>query len=225
MTAANQWLVHTAHVAPAPSLRDRAYAEIKRRINRMDYRPGAYLNEAQISRALKIGRTPVHQALDRLMLEGLVQVIPRKGVIVQSISLDQIMQIIDVRRVNELYCVELAVERATAQEIAGMRELLDSAGPLIRARDREKLMNLDRIYHHRISQAARNPILSDTLASLHERSLRFWFISLGDELQLRRIDEEHRAILDAMARRDRPGAVEAMRTHIESFRKNIMRTI
>jgi len=64
---------------PSLSLRDQAYFEIKRRINRLEYRPGAYLNEAQISRPLKIGRTPVHQALDRLMLEGLVQVIPRKS--------------------------------------------------------------------------------------------------------------------------------------------------
>lgn len=226
MTAVDHRMFRAARSALPPlSLRDRAYAEIKRRINRMDYRPGAYLNEAQISRALKIGRTPVHQALDRLMLEGLVQVIPRKGVIVESISVDQIMQIIDVRLVNELYCVELAVERAMSQELAGMRELLETAGPLIHARDRERLMNLDRAYHHRISQAARNPVLSDTLATLHERSLRFWFISLGDDLQLRRVDEEHRAILDAMARRDRPGAIDAMRAHIESFLKNIMRSI
>jgi DNA-binding GntR family transcriptional regulator len=226
MTAVDQRAFRTARNALPPlSLRDRAYSEIKRRINRMDYRPGAYLNEAQISRALKIGRTPVHQALDRLMLEGLVQVIPRKGVIVESISVDQIMQIIDVRLVNELYCVELAVERATSQELAGMRELLQTAGPLIHARDRERLMNLDRAFHHRISQAARNPVLSDTLATLHERSLRFWFISLGDDLQLRRVDEEHREILDAMARRDRAGSIEAMRAHIESFLKNIMRSI
>jgi GntR family transcriptional regulator, rspAB operon transcriptional repressor len=68
--------------APPLSLRDRAYLEIKRRINRLEYRPGAYLNEAQISRQLKVGRTPAHQAHDRLMLEGLIQVIPRKGVVV-----------------------------------------------------------------------------------------------------------------------------------------------
>jgi DNA-binding GntR family transcriptional regulator len=96
---------------------------------------------------------------------------------------------------------------------------------LIHARDRERLMNLDRAYHHRISQAARNPVLSDTLATLHERSLRFWFISLGDDLHLRRVDEEHREILDAMARRDRAGSIDAMRAHIESFLKNIMRSI
>jgi DNA-binding FadR family transcriptional regulator len=135
------------------------------------------------------------------------------------------MHIIDVRLVNELHCVGLAVERATAQEITRMRELLATAAPLIRARDRERLMDLDRSFHHRISEAARNPILADMLAMLHERSLRFWFISLGDDLQLRRVDEEHRAVLDAIAVRDRDGAIAAMRAHIESFRKNITRAI
>lgn len=215
-----------SRVADAPvSLRDRAYQEIKRRINRMEFRPGAYLNEAQISRTLRIGRTPVHQALDRLMLEGLVQVIPRKGVMVETISLDQVLQIIDVRLVNEPFCVGLAAERATPAEVAQLRVLLDSGGPSIRARDREQLMDLDRLFHHRISQAAKNPVLADTITRLHDRSLRFWFISLGDDLQLRRVDEEHRAILDAIAQRDAAGAADAMRHHIESSRKHITRAI
>lgn len=89
--------------APPLSLRDRAYLEIKRRINRLEYRPGADLNEAQISRQLKVGRTPAHQAHDRLMLEGLIQVIPRKGVVVQSISLDEVLHILELRLVNEPY--------------------------------------------------------------------------------------------------------------------------
>ena len=213
-------------VADAPvSLRDRAYQEIKRRINKMEFRPGAYLNEAQISRTLRIGRTPVHQALDRLMLEGLVQVIPRKGVMVESISLDQVLQIIDVRLVNEPFCVGLAAERATPAEVSQLRALLDSAGPLIRARDREQLMDLDRQFHWKISLAARNTVLADTITRLHDRSLRFWFISLGDDLQLRRVDEEHRAILDCVVRRDAAGAADAMRHHIESSRKHITRAI
>jgi DNA-binding GntR family transcriptional regulator len=213
-------------VADAPvSLRDRAYQEIKRRINKMEFRPGAYLNEAQISRTLRIGRTPVHQALDRLMLEGLVQVIPRKGVMVESISLDQVLQIIDVRLVNEPFCVGLAAERATPAEVSQLRTLLDSAGPLIRARDREQLMDLDRQFHWRISLAARNAVLADTISRLHDRSLRFWFISLGDDLQLRRVDEEHHAILDCVVRRDAAGAADAMRHHIESSRKHIARAI
>ena len=135
------------------------------------------------------------------------------------------LQIIDVRLVNEPFCVGLAAERATPAEVSQLRELLDSAAPLIRARDREQLMDLDRLFHHRISQAAKNPVLADTITRLHDRSLRFWFISLGDDLQLRRVDEEHRAILDAIARRDAAGAADAMRHHIESSRKHITRAI
>jgi DNA-binding GntR family transcriptional regulator len=208
-----------------PSLREQAYLEIKRRINRLEYRPGAYLNEAQISRQLKIGRTPVHQVVDRLMLEGLVQVMPRKGVVVQSISLEQVLNILEARLVNEPYCTGLAAERATSHEIARMQELLVSAGPLIRARDREKLMNLDRTFHRLISDAAHNSIIGNILTMLHERSLRFWFIAFGDDLQLRRIDDEHQAILSAFKRRDRAEAEVAMRAHIASSRNHIMRAI
>jgi DNA-binding GntR family transcriptional regulator len=197
----------------------------KRRINRLEYRPGAYLNEAQITRQLKIGRTPVHQALDRLMLEGLVQIIPRKGVVVQSISLDQVLHILEARLANELHCVGLAVERATKEDIARMQELLATAGPLIRARDREKLMNLDRAFHRLISDAAHNSILADILTMLHERSLRFWFIAFDDDLQLRRVDEEHRAVLSAIKQGNRAEAEAAMRTHIESSCNHIMRAI
>lgn len=206
-------------------LRDRAYFEIKRRINCLDFRPGDYLNEARISRVLRIGRTPVHQALDRLMLEGLVQVIPRKGVVVQPISLEQVLHILEMRLVNEPYCVGLAVERATPQEVERMRATLTASVQPIRSRNREELMNLDRAFHHQISMSARNPVLSDLITMLHERSLRFWFISLNDDLQLRRIHQEHRNVLDAIERRDSAAAVAAMRVHIESSKQHIMRAI
>jgi DNA-binding GntR family transcriptional regulator len=221
---------HTAQPAPAAavppqSLRDQAYVEIKRRINRLDYRPGAYLNEALISRQLKLGRTPVHQALDRLMLEGLVQVIPRKGVVVQSISLEQVLQILEVRLVNEPYCVGLAVERAAKEDIARMQDVLAAAGPLTRKRDREKLMNLDRAFHRLISEASHNAVLAEVLTTLHERSLRFWFIAFGDDLQLRRVLDEHAAILAAIRSGRRSEAEAAMRAHIQSSRNHIMRAI
>jgi DNA-binding GntR family transcriptional regulator len=207
------------------SLRLQAYQEIKRRINRLQYRPGAYLNEAQISRQLQIGRTPVHQALDRLMLEGLVQIIPRKGVMVQSISLDEVLQLLEARLVNEVHCIELAAERATDAHVSGLQSLLASAEPLIRARDREKLMNIDREFHQLISDAAGNSIIADILRTLHDRSQRFWFIAVGYDLQLRRIAQEHKAIVTAIKQRNRRLAGAAMRAHIESSREHIMRAI
>lgn len=210
---------------PAPSLRSRAYEAIKRRIITLDYAPGEHLNEAAISEALGIGRTPVHQALDRLMLEGMIDIIPRKGVIVRPISLDEHLQLTQVRLINEPYCASLAAERADRQEIDAMRALLDRAHSRMEARDVAGMMDLDRDFHAAVSRAARNRVLADLLLSLHERSLRFWFISLSDAHHHRRVQREHEAVYRAIRDRDPDRAAAAARAHIESSRDNIMKSI
>jgi DNA-binding GntR family transcriptional regulator len=206
-------------------LRETAREEIKRRIIRLEYRPGTYINAAQVSADLGIGVTPVNQALNRLMHEGMVEIIPRKGAIVRPVSLDEILQLIDVRLVNEPYCARLAAERASAAEIAAIEAVLDRAERLVGARDVEGLMLLDREFHLRLGRAARNPVLADLLLGLHERSLRFWFISLSDEQHLAAVHREHRAIADALRARDADAIEAAVRSHIESFRATISRSI
>src|SRR5262245_58550011 len=99
------------------SLRDLAYDAIKHHIITCAFKPGEYLNEAAVCTLLHLGRTPVHQAVDRLRLEGMVEVLPRKGMIVKPVSLHDVLEIIEVRLVNESYCVRLAAERADRGEL------------------------------------------------------------------------------------------------------------
>jgi DNA-binding GntR family transcriptional regulator len=209
----------------APSLRDQAYEAIKRRIITLAYAPGEHLNEALISEQLGIGRTPVHQALDRLMLEGMIEIIPRKGVIVRPVSLDEHLQLTQVRLINEPFCASLAAERASGEEIAAMRALLDRARGRIAARDVEGLMDLDGDFHAAIARAARNRVLADLLRGLHERSLRFWFISLSAEHHHGRVQREHEAVFKAIRDHDPDRAAEAARAHVESSRDNIIKSI
>jgi len=203
------------------SLRDQAYSAVKRRIITMRYRPGEYLNEARISDDLGIGRTPVHQALDRLRLEGMVDIIPRKGVIVRPVSLDEVLELIEIRLVNEPYCAALAARRATSEEIAAMQAVLARTDEHIPTHDLEALMDLDREFHMGISRAAKNRILAELLLQLHERSLRFWFISLDDRHHLLQVRREHGEVLQAIAERDSEAAAARIRAHIESFRNII----
>lgn len=190
----------------------------------MDYRPGAYLSAAQVRAQLGLGATPVNQALNRLMIEGMVEVVPRKGAIVRPVSLEEILDIIDVRLVAEVHCARLATERATETEITDLCAMLDQAVPLIEGRDVEGLMLLDRQFHIQLSNAARNAVLGDVLRSLHERSLRFWFISLSDDRHLRQVLVEHCQIAESIRARDVDRACATMRSHIESFRAAIMRS-
>src|SRR5690606_1220281 len=83
------------------SLLEKAYNEIKHRIITCRYRPGQVLSEAAIAAELKIGRTPIHHAIHRLMMDDLVSILPRKGVMVRPVSMDEAMEIISVRLVTE----------------------------------------------------------------------------------------------------------------------------
>lgn len=215
----------SARQRPSSSLVDEAYERIKHLITTCRIRPGDAVNESEIAASLGIGRTPVHQAFDRLMVEGLVDVIPRKGILVKPVSLDEVMQIIEVRLMLECACVQLAAERATAAELDHLGAILRRAEAVLATRDTEQLMLLDREFHGRIADASRNPILGEVLGRLHDRSLRFWAISLNTPGHHQSTHEQHLAILGAIRDRDPAAAERSMRSHIEAFRRNLMHVI
>jgi DNA-binding GntR family transcriptional regulator len=212
---------HRTPRAAAESLRNKAYEAIKHRIITCAFKPGEYINELQLSSVLKIGRTPVHQALDRLMVEGLVQVIPRKGVIVKPVSLNEVLQIIEVRLINEPFLARLAAEHARDSDLAAMSQVLLQAKHWAAQRNIELMMLLDREFHLLIAQTAKNDVLTELLRILHERSLRFWFISLNAPKQYERVQEEHSAILAAIREHNADQAEAAMRVHIEACRASV----
>ncbi|MGU7782575.1 GntR family transcriptional regulator [Burkholderia sp. PU8-34] len=204
------------------SLAERAYALIQRDIITMRLKPGAALNEADLVARTGIGRTPVHQAVHRLVLEGLLSVMPRKGLMVQPLSLDDIVAVIDVRRLNEAYCAALAARHASPDDLARMAALLDDGQACVDRHDVESMMDLDRAFHQAIGAAARNPVLADILRGLHERSLRFWFVTLSEPHHLADVQREHRELFERLAARDVDGARAAIERHIDSFRVTLL---
>lgn len=213
-----------AAASPA-SLADRAYALIQRDIITMRLKPGAALNEADLVARTGIGRTPVHQAVHRLVLEGLLSVIPRKGLMVQPLSLEDIVAVIDVRRVNEAHCADLAARHATPDDLARLAALLDDGQACVDTHDVEGMMELDRAFHQTIAAATRNAVLADILRALHERSLRFWFVTLSEPHHLADVQHEHRALFDRLSARDAAGARAAVESHIDSFRSTLLQRL
>ena len=209
----------------AESLKDQAYEAIKHRIITCAFKPGQELSESTVAGLLKIGRTPVHQAFDRLNTEGLVDVQPRKGVVVRPINLDEVIEIIEVRLLNETFAVRLAAERASSAEIMAIRDVLAKASGAVGAGKVETLMLLDREFHRLIARAAHNTVLAEVLLKLHERSLRLWFISLAAPDHQGSVNDQHHSIFQAISHRDVEAAENAMRAHIDSFRRNVLRNL
>lgn len=210
---------------PRQSLRDAAYEAIKHRIITCKFKPGECINEAGVSALIGYGRTPVHQALDRLMLEEMVEVIPRKGVIVKPVILQDVLQLIDVRMINETQCARLAAVRAEDVHIDGLAEVIKRARKAISDRNVHSMMTLDREFHLLMARATNNAELAEVLRKLHERSLRFWFISFTTPDHHTSFQEQHEAIFEAIRSHEADQAERAMRAHIETFRRSVTRQL
>lgn len=206
----------------AVSQNERAYSLLKDRVTTLAYKPGEYLNTASLMTDLGLGRTPLNHALHRLATEGLVQVIPRKGVMVAPLSIDDALHMIDVRLVNEGLCARLASQRITPAEIQTLRDIAESFDKAVDSRDVPRMMQFDGQFHEQIALASRNPVLIEVLRVLHARSQRFWAISLSTSGHVPRVRDEHHNIIDALQNGDADTAEQTVLHHILSFRQALL---
>lgn len=203
------------------TLGEKAYQQIKHKLIMAEYEPGQFLQEAQIASELGLGRTPVHNALHRLKQEGLVDIIPRKGVIVQTDSLSEIYLALETRLLVEPHCAGLCAERRTSEDLERLTELCELQES-DEEQTKQELMELDRRFHARIARAAGNHLLSDFLGMVHDRMSRIWFLPTWHFHDFDLTNVEHRAILKAIEARDAKAARDTMAAHVHSLRKRIM---
>ncbi len=206
----------------ARPLGDAAYEAVKLMIITLQLEPGAYLNEAQLAETIGMGRTPVRDAVKRLMHEGLLEILPRKGLIIKPIDIREIRDAIEVRLLNEPLCARLASEHATQRDIEAMRAIAEQSRQAVTAGENEMQMLLDRDFHCAMSEASGNKVLAGILGNLHDRALRFWFISLNNPTHAGEVCDQHEEILTALEARDPDRAEQAMHDHIVAFRDNVM---
>ena len=207
---------------PSISLAEKAYLQLKERILTLQLRPGMFLNELALSEMLGIGRMPVHQAVQRLKVEGLVEVIPRKGLVIRPDSLKDMLSLLEARLAMEPNITALAAERASKQQIAALKKIVMDSKRIVNRIERMSLMSLDRAFHALIGDAAGNKILADAQRPLHERSELIWHLRVMREDGLAVNQREHMNIFTAIAERDAHAARKAMEIHIHSLHNRIL---
>ena len=204
------------------SLVAKAYEDIKEKIITLYFLPGQYLNEAAISGLLQVGRTPVHQALQRLELEGLVEIMPRKGVVVLPDSISEIIKILESRAAVEAELAKAAADRVSVDD---GKELLALANATRHTRNGpgiDDFIACDRAFHRKLAERAGNSVLSDFAQQLHERSIRYWYLHLWQTMDVPATTRQLAAIADAIAKHDGERAAAAMREHIDSLKGRLM---
>jgi len=208
-----------------PSLTDKAYAELEDRIVTLTLRPGQVLSENALAASLNIGRTPIREALQRLAREGLIVILPRRGVMVSEINVRNQLELLRVRRELERLMAQFASKRATAEEKAEFTELAKGMNLCARKDDDVGFMRLDRELNLMISRACRNEYAQRAMGLTHGLSRRFWYMHYKEVLDLPRCAKLHAALAAAIAAGDTEqamGASDALLDYIESFTREAL---
>jgi DNA-binding GntR family transcriptional regulator len=203
-------------VGDGASLADQAYIAIRGLIVSLELPPGAAIREPDLTAQLGIGRTPIREALRRLALERLVEVYPRRGMVVTTVDVRDLARLCEVRAVLEPEAARLAAERATKPDLEGINALLEELlDP--RRRDDRALIDLDERIHRTIYRTSHNQLLEETLEWYYTHALRIWMLALDRTRTLQSAVLEHHDLLDAIARGKGERAAELMRAHVEQF--------
>jgi DNA-binding GntR family transcriptional regulator len=208
--------------APAASetLTDRAYALIEELIVTLQLPPGSAVSEGMLSRRLRIGRTPIREALQRLARERLVTILPRRGIVVSEINVRIQLRLLETRREVERLVARLASRRATEEERARFRDLAERFMRCADKEDETGFMRADREFNELCLEAARNEFASGSMRLMQSLSRRFWVHHHREVADLPETAKLHADMAQAIAAGDEAGAAAAtdrLMAMIESF--------
>jgi DNA-binding GntR family transcriptional regulator len=162
--------------AGGKTLTERAYQELEERIVTLQLKPGEFISEYALAHDLKIGRTPIREALQRLSREDLVTILPRKGILVSETDPRKQLLVLEVRRELERLVSRLAAQRATEQQRRQFSTIAADMDRAAKTNDDIMFMRLDRELNRLITAATQNDYAARAMRFLQGHSRRFWYL-------------------------------------------------
>jgi DNA-binding GntR family transcriptional regulator len=200
---------------------ERVYQQIKWRVVYGTYAPGKALSESVLARVHGSSRTPVREALARLVEEGYVDRVPRKGWIVSPITLMAIQNTFDVRRLLEGTAAEIAAQRADAGAIAKLRSLAEYPTFETTTESYRTRLTANAQFHLAVATATQNGFLVDLVRRCLTQHNRVLSLGLDFPVHPGSVHEHHE-VVNAIERHDPPGAKAAMEHHLGGAHRLVM---
>ena len=189
------------------SLAEQAYEALETQLVTLALAPGEPLQEKHLIETLGFGRTPVREAVQRLASQGLLRILPRKGLMVTAVKRSELAQIVEVRRVLERLLGVTAAERASHDQRRALAALAIHLDGL--SEDLPRFMRLDRRLDQLLGEACRNPHLVSSLTPLHAHCRRLWYLGLP-RVDLASAATFHAALARSVVDGDGGAAVRAL---------------
>src|SRR5262249_4546205 len=224
--AALQRVARPGHVRNAPSARrtesltEQAYRVIEEQIVTLRLKPGDVLSEQFLSATTKFGRTHIHKALQRLASEGVITILPRKGVLVSDINPRNQLLLLEVRGELERLLSRTGGERATPEQRTALQEIARGMDQAAKHNDDIAFMRLDRQLNPLPIPPPPNDDEAGSTKLLQRLARRFWYMHYREAADLPLCARLHANQARAIAKGDADAAQRAsdkLMDYVESF--------
>ncbi|MCC6535859.1 MAG: GntR family transcriptional regulator [Burkholderiales bacterium] len=192
---------------------EQIYERIKTLAMTFAIRPGERVNEVEVARSLNVSRTPLREALNRLLVEGFLTRAPNRGFIGRPLDAKQVFDLYELRRVLEASIVAIACERSTDEELGELERFVKASTDRPEDANASSLLALDEQFHERVARLTRNEEMLRAVRSINARIHYFRWIDMQNGRR-RQTQQEHLRIVKALMARDAPAAARLIEGHI-----------
>ena len=176
-------------------------------------KPGAKLEEIPLATRFKVSRTPIREVLRDLASKGLVQMEPRKGVLVAQIGLEELSDMLEAECELEALCAQIAAHRMSLLEKKQLERVHELTAITVSKGDDARYLELNHEFHNLISAGTHNKLIAETVGNLRGRLSGFRQAQSKTEKRLQTSHAEHQCIVDAILSSDAVIAFQKMRAH------------
>lgn len=202
----------TTTLEKPPSRAESLYLAVKDMAIQFTFKPGERINEVGLAQQLGASRTPLREALNRLVAEGFLETKQDRGFFCRDLKPREMFELYQYRSVLEEAAVRLACEQASEQEVSDLVRFLEETGPEDGGRGSAELVALDEQFHHAVMALSRNAEMDRALQNINARIRYFRWVDMDSRRT--ETQSEHMAIVRALQARDTELAAGHMKSHI-----------
>ncbi|MCF7941209.1 MAG: GntR family transcriptional regulator [Spirochaetia bacterium] len=204
------------------TIKDQVYEVLKANIVNGSLTPGQRIQELQIAKELNVSRSPVRNAINQLIGEGLLESVPNKSVFVRKISEHDIIEAYEFRLIIELYAVRKVAENRSEQIAQRLREFRTLFTTHAHIEDLAEYLKIDSDFHQYLVESAGNTIISEALTKVSMLITPFRIYALSSPKRFYESVDEHIRVIEALLDHDGEQAVTCCANHLAWAKEEIL---
>lgn len=212
-------IIESSVLKKVKPIRDIVYELLRKAILAGKITPGERIVENDYAEMFHTSRTPIREALRKLEMEGFVEYLPRKGVIVKGFSLSDIIEIYEIRKSLECLALRHVVAKISGQEIDQIKAIVQEMEKADQEDNIEHLVTICQQFHDTILHTSSMPRLTSMINTLQDYLERFKRVTLEKPKRRGKAIKEHQEIFRAIAQRDVNKAEKLIGQHIEASKR------